>query len=219
MKHAVGVSALVLGACLVAGCGGVHVTGIGDPVAPTSIQALAHRQAAYYGDPHAAIAGVETVRIAGARPGHVRWAMIRMKSRHSFRVGCPSVGPGPPGECNAHYLEVGVDLAHHRVGLDWGLTTSQVSAIARARRASPRFRIFPDTTGLYVRCAIPRGGPPGGTLRGTCSTVAPPSARVRHVEFVESWGGSHEASWVVQFGRGGRIDSIRVRGEPPQLWK
>jgi hypothetical protein len=145
--------------------------------------------------------------------------MIRMKSRRAFRVGCPRSGPGLAVSCHPHYLEVGVDLANHEAGLAWGLTASQVSAIGRARQASPLFRIFPDTTALHLRCAIPRGGPPGGALSGTCSTLAPPSADVRRLAFVERWGRSHEAGWVVTLSRDGRVRSVRAAGRPPQLWR
>ncbi len=200
---------------------------------PTAIQisgggpALAHAQAKYYGDPDATIASVEKVRISGARPGHERWKIFRMKSSHGFRVGCPSPRPGPAGPCDAHYLEVGIDLANHKVGLDWGLTASEVSAIARARQASRWFRFFPDTTALYLRCAIPRGGtqvPTSRSLTGTCSTVADPSNHVRRVVFVETFRLSpsaklSEAGWVVSLSRTGRVQSIRVTGQPPQLWK
>ncbi len=193
-----------------------------------SLQSVAHKEAKYYGNAHATITRIETVRIWGARPGHARWAMIRMKSRHAFRVGCPRPGPGAPGPCGAHYLEVGVDLASHKVGLDWGLTASEVSTIARALHASRWFRIFPDTPALYLRCAIPRGGTQSPTssrsLAGTCSTVAEPSNDVRQVAFVETFRLSpssklSKAGWVVTLGRSGRVQSIRVTGQPPQLWK
>jgi len=196
-----------------------------------SLQSIAHQQAKYFGDAHAVITRIETVRIWGARPGHARWAMIRMKGHHAFRVGCPHPGPGPSGSCGAHYLEVGVDLANHNPGLFWGLTASEVSAIAQARKASALFRIFPDTPALYLRCAIPRGGSQivgrphnSRRLTGTCSTVVEPSSHVRQVTFVETFrlspsSKTTEAGWVVTLSRHGRVKSIRVTGEPPQLWK
>lgn len=52
----------------------------------SSLQAIARKQAKYYGDAHAVITRSETVRIRGARPGHERWTMIQMKGRHPFRV-------------------------------------------------------------------------------------------------------------------------------------
>jgi len=191
------------------------------------LQALARQQAKYYGDAHAVITHIQRVRIRGASPGHRRWAMIRLKSRRAFRVGCPRPGPGPAEPCDAHYLEVGIDLANHEPSLAWGLTASEVSAIARARLAGRWFRIFPDTTGLYVRCAIARGAtqlPTTRRLTGTCSTVAEPSDHVRRVEFTETFRLSpssklSEADWIVTFNRTGRVQAIRVKGQPPQLWK
>ena len=214
MRRVLGVTALGLCVGVAAAYGG------------SSLRAIARQQAAYFGDPHATITRVETVRIRGARPGHARWTMIQMKGRRSFRVGCPSPGPGPAGPCHAHYLEVGIDLANHKPGLAWGLTASEVSAIAEARRASSRFRIFPDTPALYLRCAIPQGGMHVGALIGTCSTVTLPDNRVKRVKFVETWspkGGASgppmTASWVVTLRRKGRVKAIRVVGLPPQLWK
>lgn len=195
--------------------------GVAAAYGGSSIQTLAHQQAKYFGDPQAAITRIETVRIFGARPGHSRWTMIQMKGSHAFRVGCPRPGPGIPGPCGARYLEVGVDLANHKVGLDWGLTASEVSAIARARKASWLFKIFPDTPGLYLHCAISRGGlhlP----AAGTCSTVAEPSNHVRRVEFVETWRNrgharTNKAGWVVTLSRSGHVQSVHPTGQPPQL--
>jgi hypothetical protein len=107
----------------------------------------------------------------------------------------------------------------------WGMTASEIAAIARARRASPRLGIFPDAVGLSLRCAIPRGGTqlaPGRTLTGICSTEVLPSNHVRRVDFIEMWGGSFgsgTAGWVVTLSRRGRVRSVRVTGQPPQLWK
>jgi hypothetical protein len=200
---------LTLGVGVAAGYGG------------SSLQAIAHQEAKYFGVPRATITRIETVRIWGARPGHERWAMIQMKGRHPFTAGCPRPGPGIPGPCGGHYLEVGVDLANHKAGLYWGLTASEVSAITKARKASRLFRIFPDTPGLYLRCAIPSDGL-HRPAAGTCSTVAEPSDHVRRVEFVETWrtrGNSklRTAGWVVTLSRSGRVQSIRVKGQPPQL--
>jgi hypothetical protein len=205
----------------------VLCVGVAAAYGRPSLQAVARKEARYFGDPTATITRIEKVRIFGARPGHARWAMIRMEGRRAFRVGCPRPGPGVPGPCGAHFLEVGVDLANPKNVMAWGLTASEVSAIARARRASHWFRIFPDTTGLYLRCPIPRGGtqlPTTGDLTGTCSTAAEPSNHVRRVEFIETFrlsprGRSSEADWVVTLQRDGRVQSIRVKGQPPQLWK
>jgi len=182
------------------------------------LEAIAHQKAKHFGDPRAVITKIETVRLSGARRGHERWAMVRLKSRHAFRVGCIRPEPGLARSCRARYLEIGVDLSNHVAGLAWGMTQSQVSAVTTARRARPRFRIFPDTAGLYLSCAIPRGGSPS-VLKGTCSTLAAASATVRKVQFLEVWGRSQQAGWVVTFGRSGRVRSIRATGHPPQLRK
>jgi hypothetical protein len=79
--------------------------------------------------------------------------------------------------------------------------------------------------GLYLRCAIPRGGtqlPPNRPLTGVCSTEAVPSNHVRQVRFIATWGGGisfTKAAWVVTLSRTGHVQSIRVKGQPPQLWK
>jgi hypothetical protein len=196
-------------------CVGV-AAGYGGP----SLQAIAHNEAKYFGNPQAAITHTETVRI-----GRTRWAMIQMKGHRAFRVACLPLGAiALGGACHPRYLVLGVKLANHEVGLYWGLTASQVSAIARARQASQRFRIFPDVTNLYVRCAIPQGGLHTGALTGTCSTVAQPDNHVKRVKFVETWklrasGPLMTAGWVVTLNPGGRVQSVRVTGQPPQLWK
>jgi hypothetical protein len=181
----------------------------------SGVQAIAHKWAKYFGDPHATVARFETVQIERSR-----WTMIQMKGR-SFRAGCPSPSPTGFQSCRARYLELGVKLNAHDATMYWGLTSSQVAAVTQARKANQRFRIFPDFMGIAVRCAIPRGGPQGGTLPGTCSTNAGPANHVktRRVEFTETWGGSNEAGWVVTLDRGGGVHSIRVTGQPPQLWK
>jgi hypothetical protein len=210
MKRVIGVAAL-------AACAAV-AAGYGSP----SLRSIAHKEAKYFGDPHAAITRIETVRIGGTR-----WAIIEMKGRRAFRAGCTPVGGIVGARCHPHYLVVGVKLSNHEVGLYWGLTASQVSAIRTARRASRWFRIFPDTTNLPARCAIPRGGtqlPTTGTMTGTCSTVAEPASHVRRVEFAETFrlspsGKQSEADWVVTLRKDGGVQSIRVKGQPPQLWK
>jgi len=189
-------------------------------------EAVARREAKLHGDAHAVITRVETVRIPDARRGHQWWVIVQLKSRHAFFVGCPSSRPGPQGSCGAHYLEIGVHLENHEFGLIWGLTASEVSAIARARHALRWLRIFPDTPALHIRCVIPRGSPQLPTtkaLTGTCTTIAEPSNHVRRVVFQEDFRLSPNskpstARWVVTLRRG-RVRSVRVTGQPPQLWK
>jgi hypothetical protein len=210
MKTRVVVGAVVFLLCVgvSAGCGG------------SSLTAIAYKQAKNYGVPQPVLARSETVRIEGGS----RWRMIWMKGRSAFRSGCPrsQIGlPEGPGvqPCRARYLILGVRLSTHTMpGLGWALSSSQVAAIKRERRASDRFRIFPDFMGIGVRCAIPRGNLPGGTLHGLCSTIAASVNHVRRVEFIEGWD-SMSSGWVVTLSRDGRVQSIRVTGQPPQLWK
>jgi hypothetical protein len=193
--------ALALCASASAGCGG------------SSLRAIAFKQARYSHVPHAMLKRSETVQIERSR-----WTMVWMKGRSVFRFACPSTNLLGLQPCEARYLVVGVKQGTHSPGLGWGLSSSQVVAIERARQASRRFRIFPDFMGIGIHCAIPRANLPGGTLPGICSTVATPVNHVRRVEFIEAWN-SKSSRWVVALSRDGRVHSIRLAGQPPQLWK
>lgn len=207
MRAVVGVLGVSLCGCLAAGCG-------------SSLQALAHKQAKYFGDPHATVTRIERVQIENG----TQWTMIQMKGRSPFQTGCTGGPPGGSQSCQARYLVLGVKLNSHNADLYWGLSSSQVAAITRARQARQLFRIFPDFAGLTIRCTIPRGGPAHSTVRGTCSTDARPPDHVSRVDFVERWPRSRRsgiwdtARWVVTLSRG-RVKSIRVTGQPPQLWR
>ncbi len=188
-------------------------------------EAVARREAKLHGDAHAVITRIETVRIPGYPGRRDRWIMIQLRSRHAFDVACPSSRPGPPGPCGAHYLEIGVH--REKFGLIWGLTASQVSAVARVRHAYRWLRFFPDTPALHVRCAIGRGGPKLSTtkpLAGICTTIVEPSNHVRRVVFQEDYrlspyGKLRTARWIVTVSRSGRVRLVRVTGQPPQLWR
>jgi hypothetical protein len=74
-----------------------------------------------------------------------------------------------------------------------------------------------------IRCAIPEGSSPGATLDGSCLTDAQTHGHAGRVVFTEAWrmNGSttaSKASWVVKL-KDGKVQSIRVKGQPPQLWK
>jgi hypothetical protein len=204
--------ALGMCASLVAGCGG------------SSLQAIAHEQAKLYGVPHAAITRVEKIPVVGG--GKSPWSIILMRGRSLFLLACSGgpvgvgLGIGIVRACHPRYAAFGVKPGGRTAELSWGLSSSQIAAIARARRARRGFRIFPDLTSVNVRCSIPRGGPYGGTVTGTCTTEAQPANHVRRVEFKEIWPPRWTpAGWVVTFSRTGRVQSIRVTGQPPQLWK
>lgn len=101
-------------------------------------------------------------------------------------------------------------------------------APALARRSSRFLRIFPARPGRTA-CSIPRGGTTTtpATLRGRCSTEfvsSPPYPRgAIRVRFGERWrlgGRRQRAAWIVTVRlRDGRVQSTRVTGQPPQLWK
>jgi hypothetical protein len=213
VERLVRVLALSVYVGLAAGCGG------------SSLQAIGHKQAKDYGASHAAITRVERVQVVGG--GKPPWAIILMKSRSPFRLGCSSepfnsrhIGALGFLACHPRYAAFGVKPGSHTAQISWGLSSSQIAAIARARRARRSFRIFPDLTSVNVRCSIPRGGPPGGTVTGTCTTGARPPNHVRRVEFMEIWPPNWTpAGWVVTLSRSGRVQSIRVIGQPPQLTK
>ncbi len=90
---------------------------------------------------------------------------------------------------------------------------------AKAWKARPAFRIFPDIPDLLVRCKIPRDG--GGTVAGLCEAKL---YGRREVAFLEHWplskpqGGRNTAGWVVTLDRGGRVVGVRATGSaPPQF--
>lgn len=216
MHRVIGVSALVVCACLVAGCGG------------SSPQAAGRRDASkLFGDPHARVVHVETfTNLSGTHE-----AVVTMQGHFSSRSDNPlASGPGrfryvaldfllPPGPATSAGFET--------------LTPSMIAATTRARSANPLFKIFPDIGSPAIRCLIPRGGPSPGTILGGCltNTDLTPSNHVRRVEFLERWplvkkrNGSWPSSvkgggWIVTLSRDGRVQSIRVTGHlPPQLWK
>jgi hypothetical protein len=211
MHRIIGVVMLGSCACMAASCGG------------SSLQAIAHKQAKYDGVPHAAITRVEKVQVLGG--GKSPWSVILMKGPSSFPFPCsggPIGGIGSGLPCHPRYAAFGVKPGTHTAQISWGLSSSQISAIARARKLRRLFRIFPDLTSVNVRCSIPRGGPSGGTVTGTCTSEAIPPNHIRRVEFMEIWPPRWNltpAGWIVTFSRSGRVQSIRVTGQPPQLWK
>jgi hypothetical protein len=218
MHRVVGVLALALCACLAAGCGG-----------------LSPRQAAridaklLFDDPHPRVLDVEIVRmLSGSRE-----AWITMQGHFKGQV---FVSPCSGAHCPAvRYVALNL-LLPPRAGHFAGFmvpTPSMVTAVARAKHASPLFKIFSDLGPEAIRCDIPRGGPSPGTIVGACDTKTDPtpSNHVRRVEFIENWpifrtnryggtwGHKYSARWIVTFSRDGGVVSIRVEGHPPQLSK
>jgi hypothetical protein len=214
MNRIVCAFAIGLGACLIAGCGG------------TSLQQVARQDSKErLGEPHPQIVRTETVRIVDGE----REAVVQMHGHFAIIPNCPFVADPAKNRCHTlhpRYVVLTFSLPNPKSSRGYSTTSaSQIAAIARARRAQPQLAIFPDFNGEVVRCAIPRGSPPGGTIPGTCVTYALPYKHGKRVEFIEHWpqsqpsGSRNKAGWVVTLNRGGRVRSIRVISQPPQLWK
>jgi hypothetical protein len=214
MNRVVGVFAIGLGACLIAGCGGASLRQVAQQDSKELL-----------GEPHPQVVRTETVRIVdGARE-----AVVQMHGHFTIIPNCPAVAAPAKSRCHTlhpRYVVLTFSLPNPKSSQGYSTTSaSQIAAIARARRAQPQLAIFPDFTSEVVRCAIPRGSPPGGAIAGTCVTYALPYRHVKRVEFIEHWpqsqpsGSRNKAGWLVTFSRDGRVRSISVTGQPPQLWK
>ena len=85
--------------------------------------------------------------------------------------------------------------------------------VARAWKARPAFRIFPDILGVLGRCEIPRAG--GGTVAGLCEAKL---YDTRQVAFLEHWplsrppGSRNTAGWIVTLDRSARPISVERTG-------
>lgn len=211
MHRLIGVVVLFFCACVAAGCGGASLT----KVAREDSKSL-------LGEPHPQILRAETVRIVDGE----REAVVQMHGRFTIIPDCPALAAPAKNRCHTlhpHYVVLSFSLPHPKSAQGYATTSSsQIAAIARARNAQPQLAIFPDFANEIVRCDIPSGGLPGGTIAGTCVTYALPD---RQVELVEHWpqsrpsGSRNKAGWIVSLGGDGRVRSISVIGQPPQLWK
>jgi hypothetical protein len=209
-----GLLALVLCACLVAGCGGA------------SLQQVARQDSKeQLGEPHPQIMRTETVRIVDGE----REAVVQMHGHFTIVPHCPVLAHPSKSRCHTlhpRYVVLTLSLPNPKSSQGYsGTSRSQIAAIARARGAQPGLAIFPDFNAEVVRCAIPRGSPPGGSIDGTCVTYALPYKHAERVQLIEHWpesqpsGTRNKAGWIVTLSRDGRVRSISVMGQPPQLWK
>ena len=213
MHRALALLALGLCASVAAGCGASYE------------QAISRESSEFLGDPYPAVMNVEVVRNVNGD----REAVIPVHGQFTLRPDCPAAVGSPVPHCHTAHTRYAVLVFSlpdpKAAGGFWTVSASQVAAIAAARQASPLFAFFPDFTEEIVRCAIPRGNSPGGTIAGTCSTNTVPYKNARRVEFVEHWPLSHpsgsrtKAGWDVTIGRDGSVRSIHVIGHPPQLWR
>jgi hypothetical protein len=104
------------------------------------------------------------------------------------------------------------------VGGSTFLQHGQARLAARAWKARPVFRIFPDIPDLLVRCKIPRGA--GGSVAGLCEAKL---QSARKIAFLEHWplskphGQRNTGGWVVTLDHSGRVADVTPTGSvPPQ---
>jgi hypothetical protein len=227
MKRIVGVSAVLVCACLAAGCGGSHVR-------LTAVHGFLSRPPLWL----SRIVARED-RLLDDRDPHGGTSYTLSKQKDVVEIFGQFTTP-PRAACKAHYcpspfrqhgtsLRLVISSRTHRVlsaTLSPRIAGSQAPAIAR--RSSRFLRIFPARPGRMA-CEIPRGGPTTSrtTLRGRCTTEfvsSPPySRKTIRVRFGERWrlgGHLYRAAWIVTLRlRDGRVQSTRVTGQPAQLWK
>jgi len=226
MQRIGGVSALLVCACLAAGCGGSHVRlaavhGFVEP--PSWLGKIVARED----------------RLLNDRDPHGGTSYELSKQRDVVWIFGEFTTPAPAA-CKAPYCPVpvrrhGTSLrlvlsprTHRLLSATLSPRIEGTQAPAIARRSSRFLRIFPALPGRSA-CSIPRGGLQTShlTLRGRCSTQfvsSPPYSRgAIRVRFGERWrlgGRKQRAAWIVTVRlRDGRVQSTQVTGQPPQLWK
>jgi hypothetical protein len=225
MNRVAGVSFLVLCGLLAAGCGGSHVQlaalhgGLARP--PAWLTRIAVREAKLLDDPH---------------PHPISYTLSKQKDVvdlfGEFRYRSRGCSAG--ADCPALFGMRGTSLrlliaprTHRILSTTLSSRIAGAQAPAIARRSSRFLRIFLPRPGTTA-CSIPRGGvqTTNATFRGRCTTgfvSYPYSRKAVRVRFGERWrlgGHVHRAAWVVTVRlRDGRVQSTRVTGQPPQLWK
>jgi hypothetical protein len=221
----VGLFALVLCTWVAAGCGGSHVQ-------PTALHGL-------YEPPLwlQRVVGREARLFHSTGPGGT--SITRSKQNEVVEMFGEFTTPHPPA-CTTSYcpspirghgtsLRLVISRRTHRVlsaTLSQQIDAGQAPPIAQ--RSSRFLHIFLPHPGK-VACSIPRGGLniTGKALRGRCTTQfvsSPPYPRgAIRVRFGERWrlgGHVQRAAWIVTVRyQDGRVETTRVIGQPPQLWK
>lgn len=227
MKRSVAVCVLVLCACLVAGCGGSQVR------LTASHHGFLSRPPLWL----TRIAGREDRFLNDRSPGGST-SYTLSKQKDVVEMFGEFTTP-PPGACTTSYcpspfrlhgtsLRLVISPRTHRIvsaTLSRRIAGTQAPAIAR--RSSRFLRIFPARPG-QASCSIRRGGTQlrRTTLPGRCTTAFityPYSRKTVRVRFGEQWrlgGRLQRAAWIVTVRRrDGRVQSTKVSGQPPQLWK
>jgi hypothetical protein len=214
MNRAVGVIAIGLGVCLISGCGGASFA-----------QVAQQNSQEFLAEPHPQILRTETVRIVDGS----QEAVVQMRGHFTIVPNCPALIASAKNRCHAlhpRYMVLTFSLPDPKSSQGYATTSaSQIAAIRSARHARPQLALFPDFSGEIVRCAIPRGSPPGGSIAGTCLTLLLPRQHTTRVELIEHWpqsqptGSRDRAGWTVTLNGDGSVRSIGVIGQPPQLWK
>jgi hypothetical protein len=201
MQRVVGLFVLVLCACVTAGCGG------------SSLQVKARR---FLHDPDARVVRSETVQL-NAGTGWTRETMTLVKGSRMLRVPCVEMKPETKSSSHtcprSRYALLGFSATTHALGRWAGLSPAELAAIATARQAIPKLRIFPDLPLAAVRCAVPRANPSGATVPGYCSTDASPNGHLMRVDFLAEWPLNLKeqqkgAEWIVMVSRDGHVQRI-----------
>lgn len=227
MQRVVGIAALVLCACLAAGCGGSHVRLAalrGTSTPPTWLTRLIGREARLLNAPRGPGGGT-SISFSKQRDVVEMFGDFTTPSHAACRTSyCPS-----PLRQHGTSLRLVIAPRTHRIlSATLSPRIAPIQAPEIARRSSRFLRIFPPRPGK-VACSIPRGGLSlrPRRFRGRCTTEfvsSPPFPRgAIRVRFGERWrlgGRGQRGAWIVTVRlRDGRVESTQVTGQPPQLWK
>jgi hypothetical protein len=202
MKRGISGALLVAMAAAAAGCGG-----------GTTVNTAALREAQESGGTEAHVMRVERWRLSDGDP----WNVVLVKAKF-----CGTKNGFTAPKIHGRCLPVGVTFfirpgASTGGGADFAGYGNEFK-VARAWKARPAFRIFPDLLGVLGRCEIPRAG--GGTVPGLCEAKLNDT---RQVAFLEHWplsqppGSRNTAGWIVTLDRSARPISVERTGStPPQ---
>lgn len=220
---------VLLSAGAAAGCGGSrHTAAIVTEPLPNPGQAWVRRVSRNagetFGDAHAKVSRFENVELA-ASGKHAD--VLELRGHFQSHREC---FPGSKARCSSVYhfrnVQAVVNARTHRMivfGNDG--SDAELAAFARARRASPLFRSFPDLADLVIDCDVPSALVSGGAP-GTCTTWARQLGATTRVLFIARWplskpsGTRRVGGWAVTVSRNGHVLAVhRHRYTPPQSWR